>query len=299
MVSIIGVRVASRWLRPALLPCTLLPPVMSSPVMSFLALLATGVVLGCSEDSSDPLAAAGGGTSGAAGSSGGQTSSSGSGGSATAGTSAGGTAGGGSGGSGPMTEPLVRFDFPAAADIEDWQFAYADPIALIPQPVADAGEVSPQEGVASAAHDIMGDPTGNAGSIRLALPFSGPSQKISFETSVATNDVGVDLRGRSISARISVLSGYSADPMNPPGLKLYVKTGATFFYADSGYQNIAPGSDWQTFTWGDVSNPQYPMPPYPAEFDPTDVRQVGIEFDTGSAGAYSSATVLLDTVAVY
>jgi hypothetical protein len=196
-------------------------------------------------------------------------------------------------------EPLVRFDFAAAADVEDWQFAYAEPMQLIPQPAGDAGDVTAQEGVASAAHDTMGDPNGNAGSIRLVLPFSGPSQKISFETSVATDDVGVDLRGRSISARISVLSGYSTDPMNPPGLKLYVKTGATFFYADSGYQNIAPGSDWQTFTWGDVSNPLYPMPPYPAEFDPTDVRQVGIEFDTGSAGAYSSATVLLDTVAVY
>jgi hypothetical protein len=299
MVSIIGVRVASRWLRAALSPRTLSSPVMSSPSMSFLALLAASVMLGCSEGSSDPLAAVGGGTAGAAGSSGGQTSSSGSGGSATAGTSAGGTAGGGSGGSGPMTEPLVRFDFPAAADIADWQFAYADPMALIPQVAADAGDVSPQEGVASAEHDSMGDPSGNAGSIRLVLPFSGPSQKISFETSVATNDMGVDLRGRSISARISVLSGYSTDPMNPPGLKLYVKTGAAFFYADSGYQNIAPGSDWQTFTWGNVSNPQYPMPPYPAEFDPTDVRQVGIEFDTGSAGAYSSATVLLDTVAVY
>jgi hypothetical protein len=299
MVSIIGVRVASGSLRSALLRCTRLSLVMSSPVTSFLALLAAGVVLGCSEGSNDPPAVAGGGTSGSAGTSGGQTSSSGSGGGAAAGASAGGTAGGGSGGSGPMMEALIRFDFPAAADAEDWQFAYADPMTLIPRATADAGDVSPQEGVASAAHDSGGDPAGNAGSLRLVLPFSGPSQKISFEASVATNDTGVDLRGHSISARISVLSGYSTDPMNPPGLKLYVKTGATFFYADSGYQNIAPGSDWQAFTWSNVSNPQYPMPPYPAEFDPSDVRLVGIEFDTGSAGAYSSATLLLDTVAVY
>jgi hypothetical protein len=274
---------------------------MLSPALSFVVLLASGVVLGCSEGNSDPLAAAGSNASGSAGTGGGQTGSSGTGGSsATAGTSAGGAAGGGSGGTGPTTEPLILFDFPAAADVEGWQFAFADPIELIPSvAAADAGEVEPQTGVATAEHDTTGDPTGNPGAIRLVLPFAGPSQKISFEGSVGTNEMGVDLSGHSISARISVLSGYSADPMNPPGLKLYVKTGAGFFYADSGYQNIAPGSDWQTFTWGNVSTPQYPTPPYPADFNPADVRQIGIEFDTGAAGTYSTATLLLDTVAVY
>jgi hypothetical protein len=302
MVSITGARVASRQLCAAVFGCVGAPTqAFSFSALPCLALLASSFMLGCSEGTSDPLAAAGSATAGSAGTSGGQTGSSGSGGSGggTAGTSAGGT-GGGSGGTGPTTEPLILFDFPAAADVEGWQFAFADPIGLIPQQVAaDAGEPPVEEGVATAEHDAMGDPTGNPGSVRLVLPFAGPSQKISFEGSVATNEMGVDLTGHSISARIAVLSGYSTDPMNPPGLKLYVKTGAAFFYADSGYQNIAPGSDWQTFSWGNVSNPQYPMPPYPADFDPTDVRQIGIEFDTGAAGSYSSATVLLDTVAVY
>jgi hypothetical protein len=266
--------------------------------MSSLALLAAGLGLGCSEESSDPPGA-GGTLSASAG--GTQTASSGSGGS-TATAGAGGSSGAGSGGSGPATEPLITFDLPAAADAEAWQFAFADPGTLVaPQAAADAGDPPPATGgtFAAAAHDSMGDPNGNPGSIRLELPFTGPSQKISFEVSVTTDGAGVDLAGHRISARLSVLSGYSTDPMNPPGLKLYVKTGGTFFYADSGYQNIATSSEWQTFEWGNVSNPQYPAPPYPAEFNPADVRLIGIEFDTGSAGAYSAATLLLDTVAVY
>lgn len=316
MVSITGVRVASRRLGSlppaacAALRWRLHAPsrASSSRALSSVVLLAASAVLGCSEGNSDPLASAG--TAGSAGTSGGQTGSSGTAGtagsgSATAGASAGGAAGAGSGGTGPAAEPLILFDLSAPADVEGWQFAYAEPAGLIPEAVAaDAGDVPPQEGVATAVHDAMGDPTGNPGSIRLALPFNAPAQKISFEVSVATDNVGVDLAMHSISARVSVLSGYSTDPNNPPGLKLYVKTGETFFYADSGYINIAPGSDWQTFTWANVSAPGYPMrsptnPPYPAEFIPTDVRQIGIEFDTGSGGVYSPATVLLDTVAVY
>lgn len=265
-----------------------------------LMVFASCFALGCSEDSTDPTGPDVSGTSGSGGiSAGGQTATAGSGGqTGTAGTSAGGVSSGGGGGSGPAAEPLVAYDF--AEDIEDWAFVYADPATLIapPPPDGDAGVAPPApEGVATAAHDPVGDPTANAGSVRLELPFSGPSQKISFEVTIAMDDVGVNLAGRRISARISVLSGYSADPMNPPGLKLYAKTGPTSVYADSGYINILPGSDWQTFTWGNVSSAAYVDPA--GTHTPSDVRQIGIEFDTGGAGAYSAATVLLDTVAVY
>ena len=270
---------------------------------ALLGVLASSAALACSEDSNDPAGAAGSGTPGSGGSAG-QTAAAGSGGSSTAGSSSGGTGGSGaagtsgSGGAGPAADPLLAYDF--AEDIEDWYFAYADPATLIPPPPpeGDAGVAPPVPvGVATAAHDSAGDPTGNAGSIRLELPFSGPSQKISYEVGVAMGDTGVNLAARSIRIRISVLSGYSADPMNPPGLKIYAKTGATSLYADSGYMNIAPGADWQTFTWANVSSPAYVDPN--GTYEPTDVRQIGVELDTGSAGAYSAATVLLDSVEVY
>jgi hypothetical protein len=253
-------------------------------------LLVSNVILGCSESSKDLPGAA---VSGASGNPSEQTGSAGTaGGSPAEVTSAGGTSGG-SGGSGPTAEPYIEFDF--ADDVAGWVFAFADPENLI-APAGDAGAAQPApEGVATATHDAIGDPTGNAGSIRLELPFSGPAQKVSFEVNVATDAMGINLSGRSLSARISVVAGYSMDPMNPPGLKLYVKTGEVSLYADSGYINIAPGVDWQTFTWANVSNPVYVDPT--GTHAPTDVRQLGIEFDTGSLGAYSAATLLLDTVA--
>lgn len=266
--------------------------------LSLLALLASGALLGCSEDSADPTGVGGSGTSGAGGTSaGGQAGSAGTGGSVAAAGTGGGSTTGGTGGTGATADPILSFDF--AEDIEGWVFTFADPVTLVPAPpVGDAGVAPTPEGdVATAVHDPSGDPLGNAGSVRLELPFSGPAQKISFEVNVAAADVGVNLAGRSISARISVLSGYSADPMNPPGLKLYVKTGATSLYADSGYTNVATTPDWQTFIWANVSSPLYTDPA--GTHAPTDVRQIGIEFDTGAAGLYTPATILLDSVNVY
>jgi hypothetical protein len=46
-----------------------------------------------------------------------------------------------------------------------------------------------------------------------------------------------------------------------------------------------------------VSTPQYTDPM--GTHAPTDVRQIGIEFDTGDSGAYSPATLRLDSVMVY
>src|SRR5690606_1926092 len=170
--------------------------------------------------------------SGSAGQSpGGRAGNAGSGGVAAAGTPAGG------GGSNSGTQPLVAFDF--VDDVQGWVFVYAEPASLVaPTPAGDAGAEPPPEGVATAAHDAAGDPMGNAGSVLLGLPFRAPAQKVSFEVTVAEDDVGVNLQGRSISARISVTAGYAADPSNPAGLKLYVKTGPNSLYADSGYLNI-------------------------------------------------------------
>lgn len=258
--------------------------------------------LGCSEDSADP-AGVGGTTVTAGNGPGGQTSSAG-----TAGAAAGGTtATGGTGGGAGAVTPLGSFDF--ADGIEGWVFVYAEPPTLIdttpPAPAGDAGVDAgapppppPPPGVAVATHDpAVGDPLGNAGSVLLQLPFSGPSQKIEFEGNVATGaagDVGINLAGRSITARIKVDSGLTMDPNNPAGVKIYVKTGPTSLYADSGYINLNTTTDWQTVIWANVSTAVYVDPA--GAHTPTDVRQIGLEFDTGAAGVYTAATIHLDSV---
>jgi hypothetical protein len=219
----------------------------------------------------------------------------------------GGMSGGGSSGAGGTGAgmQIVSFDFQDS--LEGWQFVYAEPATLIapPAPVgdagADAGEPEPvPEGVASATHDAaIGDPA--PGSALLSLPFDAGSQKISYEVSVVNDGAGVDLTGRAMSVRIKVDMGLATNVNFPAGVKLYVKTGADFVYADSGFINIESGDAWQTFTWANVSFPVYPPTGAPA---PVDVRQVGIEFATGDCGlgaagcpegSYVPATVHMDT----
>jgi hypothetical protein len=260
---------------------------------------AASASLACS-DNDNPAAGSGGSV-------GGQTSRAGSAGASAGGTSAGGTSAGGTsaggssaGGTGIGQTPLGTFDF--AADIEGWVFVYAEPPTLIATAATptgdagvDAGPPAPPEGVATATHDAaVGDPLGNPGSVLLQLPFSGPAQKIEFEGNVDMGGTGLNLAGRSISARVKVDAGLTADPMNPGGVKIYVKTGPTSLYADSAYINILPGGDWQTFTWANVSNASYVATP--GVHTPTDVRQIGLEFDTGGAGLYTAATIHLDSV---
>ncbi len=195
---------------------------------------------------------------------------------------------------------LNTFDF--EENTEGWTYVYAEPPTLItPVPVVgdagvEAGAPPPAaEGTATVAYDSVGDPAGQGGSLVLGLPFAAPNQKISIEVNAGDGTTGVSLAGRRLTARIRIDSGLATDPNNPAGLKLYVKTGATSLYADSGFLNILPGTDWQTFTWQNVSTPVYVDPA--GTHTPIDVRQIGIEFATGAAGVYTAATIHLDTVA--
>jgi hypothetical protein len=250
-------------------------------------------VVGCSEGSTDPVPSAGAG--GASGGGGAVGVSGSSGAAPTAGS------GGNSGGSAGNVA-LRTFDFAEAGDTAEWLFVYAEPAGLIapPAPVvgdagADAGAPAPPpEGVATVEHDAQAGNPDN-GSARLELPFDGANQKISFEVNVAMADVGVNLAARSISARIRVDSGLALDPMNPAGIKLYVKTGPDSVYADSGFLNLAAGTEWQTLVWPNVTTATF-VDTARGAHAPTDVRQVGIEFATGAMGTYAPAVVHVDTV---
>jgi hypothetical protein len=259
-------------------------------------LLAVPTGAGCSEGTADPIAAGGRAQVGIAGSGG---ASSATGASSARAGSAGAGALSGSAGGGAISTPLRTFDF--AVDVEGWALGYADPARLVAPAIAtgDAGVDAalvppPAPGTATAAHDAsVGDP--DPGSVLLNLPFDAPNQKIDFEVNVANNGLGVSLAGRGISLRLRVDSGLALNPMNPAGVKLYVKTGPLSVYADSGFLNILPGSDWQTFTWPNVSTPAYTDPAGPHA--PDDVRQLGFELATGDVpGTYSAAIVHVDTV---
>ena len=157
--------------------------------------------------------------------------------------------------------------------------------------VVDAGP--PRQGVAVAEHDpTVGSP--ELGSVRMSLPFDAVLQKISYEVALGDGNTGVDMTGAIIRCRIKVDSGLST-PDAPAGLKLYVKSGPNYLYADGGWgeaNNINVDGTWQTVVWG-VNTPGYVDPAGP--HDPSDVRAVGVEVATGGAGTFTPAVVHFDS----
>src|SRR5258708_7096116 len=161
---------------------------------------------------------AGGSSSGSAGSS-----------SGTAGTSSGaggGTGGsgggGGAGGSGPVITKTYSFD----ADVEGWKVQYTRATAGTPVPLAS---------VMLSHNATDGEPT--PGSLELSIPFTAAGQNVD----VGANPTGVDLRNKTLTARIKIVSGFE-DPtdlmMAPAIARLYAKSGASYIYANGQFNNL-------------------------------------------------------------
>jgi hypothetical protein len=126
------------------------------------------------------------------------------------------------------------------------------------------------------------------GALRLSAPFDGSNQKIEVQATFNP----IDLRGRTIVARVRLGSGLSADATNPGGIKLFVKTGASFNYASGAWAYLRPGEGWVDVTF-DCDAPVL----VPSEFDASQVRQLGVELRTFTETTQvSPAVVYLDAV---
>jgi hypothetical protein len=248
----------------------------------FGVLLATALLSGCGEGSDDEPSD----TSGGSNATGGSGVSVGGGTSTMGGRAGGGASGSGTGGA--ATGEGWTFD----TDMEEgpqWVASYSSPATL-----AAASDVS---------HDATeGNP--GPGSLRIVIPFAatqagGPegNQKIHVGASVGTasaDETALDLTGKTVRARFKLVEGLTTDTTNPGGAKLYVKSGEDFVWADGGWTNIET-LNWMALTIN-VSSPLYQAP----GFDPTDIREIGIEIATSGGVAatmgLAPATVLIDSV---
>jgi hypothetical protein len=186
--------------------------------------------------------------------------------------SAGGSSVGGAGGAGGVVGYTPHtWDF--AAGLDSWALKYSEPTTLMDATVlaADTTEGSP-----------------DAGSLRFEIPFDAASQKLQAGVNFAT----VNLTGRTISVEARLTSGLTADPSTPGGIKIYVKSGTAYIYADSGFQNLDTALGWVIYEFA-VDAPAYKD----AGFDPSDVREVGVEIDTNGTGTPGPAVVHVDTLA--
>jgi hypothetical protein len=122
----------------------------------------------------------------------------------------------------------------------------------------------------------------------MTAPFDAANQKIEVQTSLTTRN----MRGRTLRARVRLGSGLSSDQNYPGGIKLFAKAGASYGYASGAWTYLRQGEGWVEVTL-DCDNPVL----IPNEFDPSQVRQVGVELRVFSeTGNVSAAVVYLDSV---
>ena len=131
------------------------------------------------------------------------------------------------------------------------------------------------------------------GALQADIPYSAPSQWIGYGVSLSTP---IDLSGLVVFADVMILAGV-ADPedlMNAPaGAKLYAKSGEAYVYAAGQYNNIDTIGEWRTIQF-DLAFPDY-VDEANGVFDPSDIREVGIQFDTnGETTTAEPGTWLVD-----
>jgi len=209
---------------------------------------------------------------------------------ATGGSGTGGSSGsatGGSGGGGPL--PIKQtYDF--AADVQGW--------ILIDSSAATTSVAVPDADIMIAHTADDGNP--DPGAFEATIPYTREGQYVTFGLAFQSDD----LTNRTITARVKVVSGLG-DPTElmttPGGSKIYAKSGMGYCYANGPYNNLGdmphPIGEWQTITYNLARPPDYTDPNCATPFDPADVREIGIQFDTsGTAPSAETAVVRIDTV---
>ena len=167
------------------------------------------------------------------------------------------------------TELLFTFD----ADAEGWTL-----YATSPERLASGTTVTYDE--------QNGDKT--PGVLSLKAPFDASNQKIEVQSGSSRTD----MRGHVIRARVRLGSGLSSDSTNPGGIKLFAKARDHYDYASGAWTYLTPGSLWQDVTL-DCDAPVL----VPGVFDPSAVRQIGVELRTFSeTTGVSAAVVYVDSV---
>jgi hypothetical protein len=137
--------------------------------------------------------------------------------------------------------------------------------------------------------DVQGHP--DPGAASLTIPFTAPDQRLQF----AVNFDTTDMTGKTLTVQVMFESGPAADTTGGGGVKLYAKSGAAYVYADGGYNAIPAIGTWVTATLN-LAAPSY-TDTVAGTFAPNDIRELGVEIDTGSTGTYTTAVVFIDTFA--
>lgn len=216
----------------------------------------------------------------------------------TSGKSGGGTDSGESGSpatgeAGSDTGPTVTKAY--TFDTDEEEFVVSDSSAAMDvEPVV-------KEDITLGHNATEGEP--DPGSLQMDIPYGAASQYVSTGVDTrpagmrAETDKGPDLAGKTITAWVRIESGYGeAEELTtaPGNAKIYAKTGPTYVYGSAAVANLTEVGVWVQLTF------KVSLPDYNADeeaYDPSDVREIGIQFDTNSASTTAApAVVLIDTI---
>jgi hypothetical protein len=149
-----------------------------------------------------------------------------------------------------------------------------------------------QDNATASFADASGDPA--PGALTLDVPFDAASQNVAVSFAFATP---LDLTGKTVTARVRLVSGMTQDGENPGGIMLFVKGGADWKLAQSAWHNagVADVGAWATLTL----SPSTPGADdyFEEGFSVTDVKMVGVTAATGGTGTlYEAATIEIDSI---
>jgi hypothetical protein len=126
------------------------------------------------------------------------------------------------------------------------------------------------------------------GALKIEVPFNGQNQRADFQVSFPSP---TDLRGKTVRARVKLVSGLSSDASNPGGIKMFAKSGDEWDYASGQPVTLTQGAGFVDVTFV-ADSPVYD----PDGFDAQLVRQIGFELRTFGGRSTSAATVLIDAI---
>ncbi len=250
-----------------------------------------GSMIACSEGSTTPAGDGDGGESstgegGAAGASATATATG-----STGGTTATTTSTSAGGATTTTTVYTKCFDFTEST--ESWKKNYASAFTLADKTVRDEAAATALLGN-STADWVDGPGYGQkTGFVQLTIPYATTQveyQGLLYSYLPAT---GLALSGKTIHAFVKLVSGMTADdPSKPSGAKLVIKSGPDYFYGDGGWVNLSK-NDW-TELMLTVDKPALDANKDPLTYDPNDIREISVEFDTsGSATVVATPGILM------
>jgi hypothetical protein len=129
----------------------------------------------------------------------------------------------------------------------------------------------------------------------LTAAFSGPSQEIGLARILAGH--ALDLKGKTLTAKIRLASGLSTDTANLGTAKIYVATGDQYVCGIGVPTSLTPGGDWVTLSLSGDS-PNYTCSSTSGSYDASQVNELGIIIDTGTVGSYTAGTLYVDSIAM-